>query len=272
MASVTVETWEEFLEAVQVAGDTVLCPSQAVWDMNEIAPEGVTSLPRIWCSSIQGNGTTIKNLNTSDYFEVFHSSEIFYADSLHFENFIAEGGALFLCSKSTRGKNAVFSNCKFSGLCGTGTRGVLRPGTGTQGNDYGGADALRCSFLVDAQTSSGFWACSESAKYCRFQIAVPNGVFTMPKTLEWCYVRADTPLQQGICPAGSLACVFDGEMQNVTQAQEPSHTFISVFNKTSIPNLTESEYLKGVTDAQLRNADYLYSIGFPIGVDPEDVD
>ena len=272
MADVYVNTWAEFLDAIAVEGNTVICPSQAIWDMNEIEPEGVTTLPAINCTAIQGNDTTIKNLHTTAAFlaypAVFDS-----VDALHFENFIAEGDGLFHMSSPTQGGGTTrFSRCRFSGLCGTNTRAVIRPGSGTWGDNYGNASAYRCSFMIDAQTSSGFWAVGASAKYSRFHIAVPNGVFTMPGTLQWCYVRADTPLQQGICPAGTLACVFDGNMQNVTQAQEPDHTFISVFNKSSMPNLEESEYLKGVTTEQLLNADYLYSIGFPIGVDPEDVD
>ena len=261
MADVYVNTWAEFLEAVATEGNTVICPSQAIWDMNEIEPEGVTALPTVKCTSIQGNGTEIRNLKTTTYFPL----EMPYVQSvnnLHFVNFIADNGVFFISHSG----HMWFHGCKFSGLCGAQALGVIVCGTNQN------ASADRCSFLIDAQRAGAFHAVNMTAKFCRFSIAVPNGTFTMPYNLQWCYVRADTPLQQGICPAGSLACVFDGDMQNVTQAQEPSHTYISIFNKSSMPGLQESEYLKGVTTEQLLNADYLYSIGFPIGVDPEDVD
>ena len=38
MATVQVSDWSEFMTAIAVAGDTVVLPENAEWDMNEMHP------------------------------------------------------------------------------------------------------------------------------------------------------------------------------------------------------------------------------------------
>lgn len=56
MATVTVSTWPEFVEAVKVAGDTVIIPEGTKW-------ESPTGALRISCAAIQGNGVEISGLD-----------------------------------------------------------------------------------------------------------------------------------------------------------------------------------------------------------------
>lgn len=266
MADVTVTSWAEFLEAVQVSGDTVIFPENAVWDMNDIAPEGVSSLPVIRCSTIAGNGTEIRNLRTNGTF-TFDPYNLTAVSNLHFTNFILGGNALFEANHNTRDGTAVFTGCKYSGLCGTQTKGVLLPGIGTYGDNYGQIRAVQCSFVVDAQIAGAFYAAREM-HYCRCDLGVPNGTLKMSAP-QWSYIKVDQPLASTLNSLGALACVFDGEMGQVTTAGEPAHTYISIFCTEGLSNLEPTDYLKGVTRQQMLEPEYLASIGFPIAYSSE---
>lgn len=86
MATVNVTSWAEFVAAVAVAGDTVVCPADAVWDLTESEP--ITEPLEIACSEIQGNGTTIKGalfrISSGNY--AVHNSNDLTIDQLHWEN------------------------------------------------------------------------------------------------------------------------------------------------------------------------------------------
>lgn len=263
MAAVYVESWDEFLEAVQVAGDDVYLPENAVWDMNDIAPEGVDSLPRIECTHIYGRGTEIRNLRTSVYFVVY-APNVEGVDSLHFVNFVADLGVFFISSPG----HVIFTGCKFSGLCGTQARGVINCDHTT----YQNASAERCSFVVDSQYGGEFRVASIWIKYCRLHIAVPNGTFRMPANYAFfSYFRLDQPTATTLVATSAVGCVFDGQMQAVTTVQTPqSPPFISIYCTDALPSISSSDYLKGVSREHMRDPEYLASIGFPIGYEPEE--
>lgn len=263
MATVYVESWDDFLDAVQVAGDDVFCPENAIWDMNEIAPEGISTLPTVACTHIYGRGTEIRNLRTSVYF-VIYAPNVESVDSLHFVNFVADMGVYFISGSG----HVKFSNSKFSGICGTQARGVIDCDHTT----YNNASTERCSFVVDSQYGGQFRVASIGIKYCRLHIAVPNGTFRMPATSAFfSYFRIDQPTATALDARNAVGCVFDGDMQAVTAASTPqSPAYISIFNATSIPGIAPTDYFKGVTEAQLRDPEYLAGIGFPIGYEPEE--
>lgn len=88
MATVNVTSWTEFVAAVAVAGDTVVCPVDAVWDLTEAEP--ITEPIEIACSEIHGNGTTITGatFNISGY--SIRNTNALNCDSLHWDNIYAE--------------------------------------------------------------------------------------------------------------------------------------------------------------------------------------
>lgn len=263
MAEIQVSSWSDFLLAVQESGADVVLPENAVWNMNEISPEGVSSLPEIRCSNIYGNGTEIRGLRTdSNFYSNSHVLE--KVANLHFIDFILEGQSLFSTSNNTRDGYIAFSGCKFSGLCGTQTQGILMPGRGTYGDDYGTIGAERCSFVVDAQVPGWFYT-ARYLEYSRVHCAVPNGY--MLGIARWSYLRMDQPTTESI-PMTIRASVLDGQMQNAVTPPTVDTQFISIFNKDGAPQIEDTAYLKGVTTAQLRDPQYLASIGFPIGYDP----
>ncbi len=257
MAEIQVSSWSDFLLAVQESGADVVLPENAVWDMNEIEPEGVSSLPEILCTNIYGNNTQIRNLRSSAAF-AFSANGQPVIDSLHFINTVADVGIFHAPAYG----QLILSGCKISGLFGAQAQGVVN--TGTNRN----ASAIRCAFVCDSQRAGTFSAVNIRAKYCRIHIAVPNGTFLFPSQQEWSYFRIDQPQATTLACTGATACVYDGQMQNVTAAGEPGHDFISIFNSDGAPQIEDTAYLKGVTTAQLRDPQYLASIGFPIGYDP----
>ena len=88
MATVNVTSWAEFVAAVAVSGDTVVCPVDAVWDLTEAEP--ITEPLEIACAEIQGNGTTITGatFNISGY--SIRNTNSLTVDALHLENIYAE--------------------------------------------------------------------------------------------------------------------------------------------------------------------------------------
>ena len=57
-----VDTWADFVTAVGKSDAYVECAEGAVWDMNDIASEGISAEVNINCKSVEGNGVTVKNL------------------------------------------------------------------------------------------------------------------------------------------------------------------------------------------------------------------
>ena len=62
MAQVNVTNLAEFVSAIAVDGDTVVCPENADWDANDTYPDGYLS-NLTWNANVNGNGTTIRNLH-----------------------------------------------------------------------------------------------------------------------------------------------------------------------------------------------------------------
>lgn len=267
MATVNVTNWSEFVAAVAVSGDTVVCPENAVWDMNEIAPEGVAGFP-VNCTEIQGQGTEIKNLRVSSPILIQNDTLNQAISDLHTTNFVAESGPLFTASGNTNGMYATFSSCKFSGLLPQNARYFLQ-----HNRKYGVFS--RCSFTLDMQYNAtpAVMICEKFTygpyplKFCRMHIQLPNGALFYPNA-EWSYVRIDCPGMVNLNVSGAAANVYDGDLPQLTGVTgTASATYPSVYNSDSMPQFSGAANVLGVTEAQLRDPAYLSSIGFPIGVE-----
>lgn len=70
-----VDTWADFVTAVGKSDVYVECAEGTVWDMNDIAPDGIKSRINIYAKSINGNGVIIKKL----YFT--SNASFFFANS-----------------------------------------------------------------------------------------------------------------------------------------------------------------------------------------------
>ena len=72
MATVNVTNLADFVAAVAVAGDTVVCPDGADWDANRTYPDGYSG-NITWNAAVLGNGTTIRNLHLYGRFAASHN-------------------------------------------------------------------------------------------------------------------------------------------------------------------------------------------------------
>ena len=86
MAQVNVTNLADFIAAVAVAGDTVVCPDGADWDANDTYPDGYSG-DIAWNASVRGNGTTIRNLHIYGFFAA-NSASSPNISSLHIKDLI----------------------------------------------------------------------------------------------------------------------------------------------------------------------------------------
>lgn len=267
MATVNVTNWADFVQAVAVSGDTVICPSGAIWDMNEIAPEGIAGFP-VNCAEIQGRGTEIKNLRVASSIGLGGGGNFYQPiEALHFTNFVCESGSFFAAAGAARqGPHTEFAGCKFSGLLPQNAQYFCE----VAGGDTRPTDFLRCAFTIEFGYNNEWYATqitrNGTIKYCRMHIRLPNGALFYPNA-SWSYVRIDCPAMTRLHLGGAVANVYDGDLPQLNSAMGDATTYPSVYNKDTMPQFSGVSNVIGVTEAQLRDPDYLSSIGFPIGVE-----
>lgn len=263
MATVQVNSWSEFVAAVAVSGDTVVCPEGAVWDMNEIAPEGISTQIVFRCAVIEGNGTTIRNLHGMIANALLIPARMTLAvNALHIENFIMDASSLFAGAVN-------FSGCRLSGLTPASVRYLVN----------GVATFTRCAIAWEAMYNNGSYSVELSsstaipqATYCRIAVDAPDATLCYIKA-NWSYIRINCPQQTGLFIGhGSIALlanVYDGELPLVTGVvlNAPAAAYKSVYNAETLTQFPGTASVIGVTEAQLRDPAYLSSIGFPIGVE-----
>lgn len=266
MATVNVSSWDEFIQAVSGRGDTVVLPQNAVWDFNDLYPEGVPSNKHgdIWSAKIVGNGTTLKNVLVDSWFFGVSASSCEIED-LRLENFITTGGPLFAVNAGSY----VFRRCAFSGLLAE-----YQSYPACLYNTNGGASQLiSCAFTLEAASSRPFrilWTQNtdrDEKKYCRIKLHLPNSSGYAGENTQWSQVNVDCPAQTSLYIGGACANVYGGNLPQVSSVSGSIQSYISVFNNEEIPNLSSTASIIGCTTAQLHDAAYLSSLGFPIGVE-----
>lgn len=269
MATVNVTSWAEFLEAAAVSGDTVVCPENAVWDIAEIEPEGHSG-SITFASDVVGNGTTIKNLvltgigiggsafdatgGTSTQHRSISGLNIINA------TFEVASANIFI------GNYADFELCTFSMLA----RGA---------NKFVGdaCNVYRCAANIET-TAGTFTIGGNNAKFDYFNCKISGSGLTAFRNypasysnrsakVNNSYIILDTPSITTLAFNAGNSNVFRCTGANVTSLTGYTATSFSLAVDTDFPNLTSaSSGWKFVTEAQLRDAAYLQSIGFPIGV------
>lgn len=273
MATVNVTSWAEFVQAVGVSGDTVVLPNKAEWDINELYPEGYTGNITINCSEIDGNDSTIKNLHMFGSFILGSASAAHTIQNLSLTNFVAETttNAFFQWAYGSGRKTLTFSGCILSGLCGT------KPERLAQKDDTHELKLSRCSINISFTTSAntfGIFPVTE-AKYCRLKQNVQNAVITNVFVLfgdcKFCEIDVYVPqLAAGKLNVSDLsACKLLGGYGSATfyaNSASSAREFPSIYLADALPDAVEGQYMRGVTRDQMRDAEYLSSIGFPIGV------
>lgn len=259
MATVTVTNFSEFYAAAAVSGDTVVCPSAAVWDMNEIDPLNEIQLITI-NANIVGNHTTIKHYRGGVRIEGECT-----VTSLHFDSALNDqdynaGGFFIRCSDAS--KLATFSLCKFS-VAIHGKRKFMYNVILTQ---------CAATMTFDS-TAIGFGDRDSSSVWCRYnrvKIIAPNA--TGYTCTRWWLADSElymnAPLLKNINNTNAR-CTINGSMPLIDGTSGIlSNVDFSVINSSGAPNFpTGQQNVKPVTDEQMRSASALAAIGFVIGGD-----
>lgn len=273
MAEVHVTSWTEFLSAIQVSGDTVHCPEDAIWDMNEIEPDGHVGTIRFDCDNVYGHNCTIKNLKYDGTIN-FHSGFVLMSD-LHWENVLSNAltGQSFMLHEGTISAVtdlSLMTLCKISGF-------FTKTDTSetTSCVPIKGFKCYRCG--INLESPCGALTLPDKLDYTNFLAQLPNAARlygyngTRPNA-SFCANFSNIVTVAPNCTtdystANAAGCVFRGRKERLTQfASYVGGTYISLYCTTDMQAMENSRNVVGVTEAQLRDAAYLQSIGFPIGV------
>lgn len=261
MASVTVNSFSEFIAAVAVSGDTVNLPVKAVWDLNDIYPEGYTGNIPINCTVINGNETEIRNLHLYGKFVVPSDLEI---NDLFLTNTVCEDTVFFDYGGSSRLITA--NGCIFTGIYGVNTRYFNESGM-TLNRSVLNVDMT--TGRQDASLLSGSFA----AKYSRLTLIYPNGAAGVgfvcdDGDIQYCMVNIQMLGATAIDMSMFSGCVILGNYGEAYDSGGGGHgSQVSVYDVAAFADDFEPDtsYVKGVTHEQLYDAAYLQSLGFPIG-------
>lgn len=262
MATVNVTSFDQFVSAVAVSGDTVNLPEGALWDLNSLYPEGYTNDIPVNCAVINGNGTEIRNLHLFGKFVIPADLEM---NDLYIKNTVCEGEAFFDSNGNTRNISA--SGCIFTGIYGTYARYF----------NTSGMSLSRTTLNIDMTTGrqdASLLAGAFSARYCRLSMFYPNGTSEVgfvcdDGDIQYCLVNIHILGAQSIDTSMFSGCVVTGNYGAAYDSGSGGHgSQVSVYDVAAFDPDFEPDapqYFKGVTHEQLYDAAYLQSIGFPIG-------
>lgn len=270
MATVTVNSFDEFVAAAAVAGDTVVCPVKAKWELNDLYPEGYNGDINLHCAEIQGNGTTINNLHI---FGRFYKKYELHINDLNITNFVCEPSSAttkkqsgFIGSDGSDTGDLYLDGCIMSGVCSAQIERF----------SYKNPNLNRCSFNIQFTTSrenaTGIFPVA-SARYCRIRqdnTAMSNTTtinFTGCSFCEIDFHWESAVYAKVVNVGGSSGCKIIGNAGAArTQNSGGSPTFPSIIIDTFSENQSALTLCPAVTFAQMYDASYLASLGFPVGV------
>lgn len=298
MATIQVNNWDEFVTAVGTSGATVECPANAIWDMNDIAPEGLTATITVNATSVNGNGLTIRNIYKNGG-NVFNSSVGNHTISdINFENIYAIGNFWYASASNDNWYTHQFARCKFSGKIVNGAFIASNTGSEEYGNRWKLYTRLTsCSanlhFSGNSTLSTGdlyerdiYEAVPRQLRFVD-SIIVISGKSTNTGTanqgqkggynaisLNNSLLTGNNPfinlqISQSYQATSTIASVIDlncQEGQTIYRGSNTGTVSTTLINADKINGATVASQLIQVTDEQLKDAAYLESIGFPIGV------
>lgn len=248
-----VDTWEDFITATGTSSVYVKVADNMVWDMNNIAPNGISSFI-FNCTELDGNNALIKNafIKGKQVVAAFNKMK-----NLRIENFYlktTETGAATLYARS----GSDCSNCIFTGIIDASSAYVID-------RIHENAAIHNCSFNLSFRLNNSTvnWDEKTTANNNQFNHIIMDIINT-------------SGIASGNYPA---YCNFQNSLIEVIRKPEHTVNFRTGSAKNSIIRYNEGQEselnqvidLNGtaheVTAAQLQDAEYLWSIGFPIGVD-----
>lgn len=263
MATIQVNNWDEFVTAIKTEGAVVECPAGEIWNMNDIAPAGISQI-KVKCARINGNGLIIRNLRSTAE-SVFALSLNINIYDLDFLSFYISGK--FTSIESSR-KSHQWYGCRFSGIS-TGSRIVFDGGWESYANDHYKVSpntGVSCSFNVICHNGTlfcGYYSATTTIedgliKFVGKDLTYTSSGYSYNVKFFNCLVLGEF---KSALSVSSEASVFDCTVDKIA---EYGGFQTSIVNKDKCTNYPSSAI--AVTSEQLMDAQYLSSQGFPIGV------
>lgn len=253
-----VDTWPDFVAAVGTSGAYVEVVPGAVWDANDIAPEGMPTV-NVNAVHIDGKGLEIKNARIDrNFFDCLSTTTAgVTVENISLTNFIASSPVIY-----KRGNYSLyFKNLILSGKQTSGNTIYHYAGNSV----YLNSNADRgCGFFIDYNNENDMYLMSDgnnvSFRDCIFNLngKVFLGTSSNSFRAENCYIFGEIK-----------ECHFNGNSsKNILNAYAEviagGGTNVAIINADKCNNVTTGT---AVTDAQLKDANYLNNINFPIGVE-----
>lgn len=274
-----VNSWSEFIEA-NAADNTQEIEFDAnaenkVIDFNIEVTQGLlTSIKHT--GKIIGNGWVLKNIYTLKNFLDCGS-----IDNLKFINFYSRGDSFLklVGSTITGGNRRDFTNCVFTGITSSSLFfGLFDKAKTSRPSLNDCAFNLICANdtfkLFEGSTYGSYDQYKPYVRNCDIRLKLPTGNVSSNSLMNTAYIEnckfyfetngdAITINTDGYCKTS----VFMGKGNSGVGIKSNSANLANIYSTTAFPNTVSDTDLIGCTDAQLTDAEYLSSIGFPIGVD-----
>lgn len=256
-----VDTWPDFVAAIGTSGAYVKVADDTVWDMNSIAPEGIG---RIYCTcaELDGNNAVIQNL----YFNAAGEYGIFYLYSswMHDISFI---------NFTSKVDNIRYPHVVFTTANGSVTQRVTFSGIVT--------GEVNHELFEDGRSTDSFRNCSVNLKFIlgNHTVAMRFDTKSALGRFENNHIIIDVSNAKIYTSSSSYGIYNDNSIVEIVRAEGYSDILPRSNARSTIVRYDkgterEKNYVfdaagawHEVTSAQLQDAAYLASIGFPIGVD-----
>ena len=241
MAEIQVTTFEEFVTACATSGAEVVCPEGAVWDMNRIAPAGAPTVT-VACSKIYGNGTTIAKPSIISR-PLFYFTSAATVTKLNICDFTADTAVI-----TGTVSGAVWKQSEFNGVQNS---GAMVAQSMTFCEDESSETPLGCGFTVHLADGTFFQQSMGNSLYlnnckARFtgggKLDPVSGTYSNFLQLRYCF--------------------FDGDF---TQISLNYYCGMSIISSPAKRGVYAGAQWVDCTEEQLKNAEYLRSIGFYVG-------
>lgn len=250
-----VDTWPDFVTAVGTTGAYVEVTPGLTWDMNEIAPDGISTLT-INCTSIDGNGLEIKALRATGYLlTINHAITI---KNISFLSFTAKGMIAGAGSLSEWFRRRYIS-CIFSG--NVSGNYIISAGYGTTFENQ----FEKCGLNVSAVNAS--FANNENNFFKDSYILLDAASLDNLDCYN-SYIAGTTNGNATVYASSSVINLSGDAAITWNRSYGVDGQATSVYNQDTLPNTQPSTTYKvaGVSDSQIKDSAYLATKGLPIGV------
>ena len=259
-----VDNYPDFVTAAETDQAYVEFVPNTKIDMNSVSPLGVGQLT-LKCRSIDGKGSEITDLfcNDNNYIYFDRSGKSCDISHLKLTNFICERTLIYCNAGSLTFKECIFSGIRL-GQSSAYTVIYANTSSGSSASLVFTADNLGCALTIDAPDMSfcnGYYSHCPSFYNSNLKINCNSLVYSPNNSiyLENSYLSGNIKYANAI---RSKYSVINTASDSVTAYSAGS--IIKTLVNSDKAEIVD-QYFDSVTSEQMRDAEYLQSIGFPIG-------